>query len=74
MKRTMSLRRWALLVTGLGAVIALLMLALWVIADVYNLGVPILPVLVLWGACALMIGGVLTLVLDGVFRLTGRRF
>ena len=50
------------------------MLALWIIADVYNLGVPILPVLVLWGACALIIGGVLTLILDGVFRLTGRRF
>jgi hypothetical protein len=74
MKRAMSLRRWAFLVIELEAVIALLMMVLWVIADVYNLGVPILPVLVLWGACALMTGGVLTLVLDGILRLTGRRF
>ncbi|MGQ1837462.1 hypothetical protein ACT4S2_03280 [Kocuria turfanensis] len=74
MKAARSLRFWALVTTGLGLVVVMAMLGLAVIADVLNLGVPILPFMIATGGCALAAAGLIVLVLDAVLRLTGRRF
>lgn len=73
-KAPRSLRRVALIVTGIGAGTALAMILLQLIVNhVHYSGVLIIPGLIFIIGCMAFVGGLVTLMVDVVLRLSGRR-
>lgn len=74
-KSVRSLRQWALIITGAGAGI---IIATLVYAEIINRffwsGVPIGLAWALNSACLLALGGLITFLVDGLLRSTGRRY
>ena len=69
-----SLRRMALIVTGIGVGTALAMILLQLIVNhVHYSGVLIIPGLIVIIGCMAIAGGLVTLMVDAVLRLSGRR-
>ena len=69
-----SLRRVALIVTGIGAGTALAIILLQLIVNhVHYSGVLIIPGLIFIIGCMAVVGGLVTLMVDVVLRLSGRR-
>lgn len=74
MKPTRSLRQAALVLTGIGVLITLPMTGLIIIGRTNDMGVLFAPSVLLMIGGLLLIGGLITLVIDAVVRLTGRRW
>lgn len=73
-KRPGSLRRLALIVTGMGAGTVLVMILLQLIVNyVHYSGVLIIPGLISITGRMAIVGGLVTLMVDVVLRLSGRR-
>lgn len=74
MKSSPSLRKLGLLVTATGGAIAAAMALFIVIASrVFDTGMPIVPGMIFIGGLFVLAGGLVTLTVDAVMRLTGHR-
>ena len=75
MKRAKSLRQWGFIITAIGVIISLFLILYIELSNRYNYtGVVPLAVGTLYAGCLITIGGVLVLIVDGILRLTGRRY
>lgn len=75
MKRAKSLRRWGLIITAIGVIFSLSLILYIELSNRYNYtGVMLLAAGALYAGCLITIGGVLVLIVDGILRLTGRRY
>lgn len=75
MNRSKSLRWWGIIVTVIGGAIALATFLFIEWTNRYNYsGVMLYPAFLLTASGLVAVGGIITLIVDGILRLTGRRF
>lgn len=74
MNRPKSLRWWGIIVTVIGGAIALATFLFIEWTNRYNYsGVMLYPAFLLTASGLVAVGGIITLIVDGILRLTGRR-
>ena len=75
MKRAKSLRQWGLIITAIGVIFSLSLILYIELSNRYNYtGAMPLAGGLFYAGCLITIGGVLVLIVDGILRLTGRRY